>query len=92
MRNLVDTLIIVPRMIICKKFKKYEPFTQTITIKNKGLVRILAYNNDLFSFNFYRTILSVSPKFNILYGQHAGYKYHISPILGTYLLAAGRNI
>lgn len=42
MRNLVDTLIIIPRMIICKKLKKNELFTQTITIKNKGLVSIFA--------------------------------------------------
>ncbi|XP_011188801.1 uncharacterized protein LOC105216146 [Zeugodacus cucurbitae] len=47
MRNLVDTLIIVPRMIICKKLKKDELFIQTITIKNKGLYpRNMTYYTD----------------------------------------------
>uniref|UniRef100_A0A0K8TXD1 Hydrocephalus-inducing n=1 Tax=Bactrocera latifrons TaxID=174628 RepID=A0A0K8TXD1_BACLA len=47
MRNLVDTLIIVPRIIICKKLKKNELFTQTVTIKNKGLYpRNLTYYTD----------------------------------------------
>ncbi|XP_067624734.1 uncharacterized protein [Eurosta solidaginis] len=46
-KNLVDTLIIVPRVIICKKIQKWQEYTETITIKNKGMYpRNLIYSTD----------------------------------------------
>ncbi|XP_036329834.1 uncharacterized protein LOC118741975 [Rhagoletis pomonella] len=45
--NLVETLIIIPRVVVCKKLKKGQVYTQTITIKNKGLYpRNLIYATD----------------------------------------------
>ncbi|XP_053960537.1 uncharacterized protein LOC128864803 [Anastrepha ludens] len=45
--NLVDTLIIMPRVVVCKKLKKGQIYTQTISIKNKGLyARNLEYATD----------------------------------------------